>query len=444
MPISKLPERASLEYLKKTAKDRLQELRAADPKAKLTAAQLLVAREYGFPSWRALKSELERTKGESIHQYFKACSNGDVSGLAHLLGAEPGLVHGTQPNARFGGWTGLHEAAKRGHAEIVRLLLARGADPNARETGDNTYPLHWGAAHRHNEVIRILLDAGADVHGEGDAHGLDVIGWGTYFREPGAALGDKPETAALLVARGARHHIFSALSLGDPDLVRSVVSQNTSALARKMSPFEGGLTPLHFALQIGRHDLLRLLIELGAILEEKDKSGLTALEAAMLQGDREAVKVLMAAGATKPKRARFGARRTLSKVAVSIGKLNPMIYVPDVVTTLDWYVSLGFVEVARYGDDGLINFGKVRLGKAEILINMNGRRGEHDVSLWFSTDHVDEIYARLKARQIGAALGGDQHAADRIDFVEHINDTFYGARQFAIRDPNGYILYFVQ
>ena len=31
-----------------------------------------------------------------------------------------------------------------------------------------------------------------------------------------------------------------------------------------------------------------------------------------------------------------------------------------------------------------------------------------------------------------------------IDFVEHINNTFYDARQFGIRDPNAYILYFVQ
>jgi len=31
-----------------------------------------------------------------------------------------------------------------------------------------------------------------------------------------------------------------------------------------------------------------------------------------------------------------------------------------------------------------------------------------------------------------------------IDFVEHINDTFYRARQFGIRDLNGYVLYFIQ
>ena len=56
---SKLPERASLEYLKKLAKNRLPELLRTNPDAKLATAQLHLAREYGFPSWRALKAQLE-------------------------------------------------------------------------------------------------------------------------------------------------------------------------------------------------------------------------------------------------------------------------------------------------------------------------------------------------------------------------------------------------
>ena len=70
------------------------------------------------------------------------------------------------------GWTELHEAAKRGHLDAVRLLLEHGADPNAREPGDNTTPLHWAAAHGHVDVVRGLLDAGADVHGVGDVKHL--------------------------------------------------------------------------------------------------------------------------------------------------------------------------------------------------------------------------------------------------------------------------------
>lgn len=66
MPDPKLPERPSLEYLKKLAKQRLQELRRADPDAKLAAALLGVAREYGFISWRALKAQIDRQRARKI------------------------------------------------------------------------------------------------------------------------------------------------------------------------------------------------------------------------------------------------------------------------------------------------------------------------------------------------------------------------------------------
>ncbi len=54
-----LPEHSSLEYLRKLAKTRLQQMRQAEPDAKLAAAQLLIAREHGFTSWRALKAQLD-------------------------------------------------------------------------------------------------------------------------------------------------------------------------------------------------------------------------------------------------------------------------------------------------------------------------------------------------------------------------------------------------
>jgi uncharacterized glyoxalase superfamily protein PhnB len=66
MPNSKLPEHPSLDHLKKLAKNRLQELRRNDPEAKLTTAQLEVAREYGFTSWRALKAQLDDRRAKKV------------------------------------------------------------------------------------------------------------------------------------------------------------------------------------------------------------------------------------------------------------------------------------------------------------------------------------------------------------------------------------------
>lgn len=66
MPDSKLPERPSLEYLRKLAKNRVAELRRTDPDAKLATTLLHVAREHGFPSWRALKAQLDIKRAKKV------------------------------------------------------------------------------------------------------------------------------------------------------------------------------------------------------------------------------------------------------------------------------------------------------------------------------------------------------------------------------------------
>src|SRR5437870_13409625 len=110
----------------------------------------------------------------------------------------------------------------------------------------------------------------------------------------------------LLVQRSARHHIFSAISVGDLDLIRKLAEENPEALDRRMSCFEQGQTPLHFAMSRKRYDILDFLIELGAELEAEDKNGRTALAVAMLEGYREAMSRVHAAGAKQPKPIEIG------------------------------------------------------------------------------------------------------------------------------------------
>ena len=58
-PVRRLPERPSLEQLRKQAKEHLDTLRAADPSATLATAQHALAREYGFDSWPKLVHHVE-------------------------------------------------------------------------------------------------------------------------------------------------------------------------------------------------------------------------------------------------------------------------------------------------------------------------------------------------------------------------------------------------
>lgn len=431
MPNQRLPDRPSLEYLRKLAKQYLAALRQSNPQAQLAQALLAVASDHGFPSWRALKAEVDRRLADANTRFFAACEQGDTAGLSALLTADPRLVEARDP-ARHNA-TGLHTAAARGHAAAVRLFLDHHADPNLREPGDNTTPLHWAAARGHLDVLETLLDAGADPRGLGDVHELDVIGWATYYCEPPR---DPRPVVHLLTARGARHHVFSALRLGDPALIQRLVEDDPEALDRRLSHFDHRLTPLHYALTLGRPDLLELLLSLGADPDGADASGRTPLAAALLRGDQPAIAVLRAAGATEPAAIPHDPE-ALRRLAPTVHKLVPMIHVPDIAATLDWYTALGFRELGRFEDDGVVNFGMVAYGKAEIMFNMHGRAGNHDASLWLYTEEVDALYRACAARQMHdpAAPGA---------FVEDLNDTFYGTRQFGIRDLNGYILYFAQ
>jgi len=123
----------------------------------------------------------------------------------------------------------------------------------------------------------------------------------------------------------------------------------------------------------------------------------------------------------------------------------PMIRVPDIGKTLDWYVSIGFEEYGRFPEDGPASWGMATFGKAELMF-MPGEPGKDKVRLWFYTDKVDEIYALFKSHQLEiaqAALTGKQ-ADQGFEFVEDIYDPPYGKRQFSIRDPNGYTLIFLR
>ncbi|HEY1308482.1 MAG TPA: ankyrin repeat domain-containing protein [Vicinamibacterales bacterium] len=186
-------------------------------------------------------------------QLFDAAWTGDAARLATLLDQHPEKL---QVRKKPYDWSLLHLAAK--HVNVVDLLLARGMDVNLRESGDNTYAMHWAAAGGHLDVVRRLADAGGDVIGGGDDHDLEVIGWATCWEPCQGAV------AEFLVTRGARHHIFSAIAMNLGDEVRRIVAADPSALNRRQSRNENHQTPLHFAVAKNRLQMIELLLELGA------------------------------------------------------------------------------------------------------------------------------------------------------------------------------------
>lgn len=412
-----LPARPQLEFLKRRAKERLAELRAGDPKAQLADAQRLVARDYGFPSWRALKAEVDRRLTPRDDRLFDAIRRSDLDGL--------------------------------------RRLLAGGANPNVREEGDNALPLHF-AVGRDIAFARALLDAGSDPQGAGDAHELDVIGWACCF--PPVVPRDIVE---LLVERGARHHVFSAIACADRELIRSVVARDSHALDRRLSKYEGRQSALHYVIaapdglvgggfRTGDHyDMIDLLIQLGADINVKDAKGRTPLELAMLRGDGEAIRRLRAAGAPVPApMPQSDFATSIAGTHASIRGVEPMLSVRDVRRSIDWYVSNGFTLEGTNENDGAIDWAELRFGRAYFMLvptPIDG--GRRDVSFWIFTTDVDAIYRLFRARQLERArdlLDGEASSIVETRFVQDLHDAFYGNREFTIADPDGYQITFAQ
>ena len=106
------------------------------------------------------------------------------------------MAAGTDVNAKHDDWgtTPLHHAAEEGHKEIAELLIAKGADVNAKEGGDHT-PLHRAAVGGHEDVAELLIDKGVEVNAK-NRLSLTPLDFAIRFK--------RPETADLLRKHGGK------------------------------------------------------------------------------------------------------------------------------------------------------------------------------------------------------------------------------------------------
>jgi hypothetical protein len=112
-------------------------------------------------------------------------------------------------------------------------------------------------------------------------------------------------------------------------------------------------------------------------------------------------------------------------------RVVPMIHVPDVRATVDWYREIGFTIVETFGNEsGGLSFAILAFGSGQVMFNQDGHpstRARREVDLYIYADEVDDVYRRLQ---------------DRVEVVEGPHDTSYGMREFIIRDLNRFWITF--
>ena len=225
------------------------------------------------------------------------------------------LDHGANVNmATKRGRTALFVAAMSDHsAEIVRLLVAKGADVKATDSFKNT-TLSAAAVGNDTDTIGMMIEAGVDVNAAG------VTGL-TPLMVTAGFYGNLRATRMLL-AKGAKVNVAAkapflffpdppkagppALSsltplmatapYGPAALIKMLLDSGADVNAKDMR----GMTPLMLAVATDRQDpaVIRMLLDHGADPNLKSNLGETALDWARKVGPRAGIEILKAKGVT--------------------------------------------------------------------------------------------------------------------------------------------------
>ena len=194
-----------------------------------------------------------------------AAARGHAEIVAQLLDA------GADAGASGPGLSALHLAVLEGHARVVESILRRGGSPDVRDHQGYT-PLHAAAQTGNTAAAAALLHAGADA----DAAGHD----GVRPLHLSAQRGHAAVASALLRAGAAQDApvdrgtpLAIAARAGHAAVVSALLDGGADLEARNQL----GETPLHLAAFLGREPVLRLLLERGACADacsDNDKKAL--------------------------------------------------------------------------------------------------------------------------------------------------------------------------
>ncbi|KAL6720887.1 hypothetical protein ACLMJK_002812 [Lecanora helva] len=231
------------------------------------------------------------------------------------------LNKGAQVDAPTAGWTVLHKAAHMVNIPITKMLLVGGADIEARSPKDflpKKHPLARGgdlddydevdpadadigytpllraATHGHEAMVRLLLDRGANIEARTPSNGTPLIC---------ACEGNHEAIVDFLLTRGADVNVSD--EFGWRPLHRTLVTRGGERIAQMLLSHNAYLdarcnfnkTPLHHAVEKGNEPMASFLLRAGADVEARDIADRTPLHTAIEARISQMVRVLLEAGA---------------------------------------------------------------------------------------------------------------------------------------------------
>ena len=234
------------------------------------------------------------------------------------LGADPNVVgrHGTSP---------LRSALRNGRSEFIRILLEAGADPNLCDQQGETAVL-LAVKHRRLDDLRALLARGADLNHR-DKYGHTALTQEILSESPslevlkqlielGADVNASQNLHASLGRSRALHVVTTlieggadvnavdsggvgplAVAVSQPQCPTATIEELVRAGARIDSVDAKGLTPLLHASKSGQIEAVKFLLAHGASVAHRDAEGRSALHWCCDNGHEALVPLLVTAGA---------------------------------------------------------------------------------------------------------------------------------------------------
>ncbi len=216
------------------------------------------------------------------------------------------IAGGAEINAKddWDGGTPLHKATAQGHRDVAEILVANGADLEAKDDEGET-PLHKTLLGGYKNVVELLLAKGADVNARGQFgwRPLDLAIWGDYLLYADRLLETKYGVTELRYTDGVSEELNQLREDLRIETVRLLISGGADINAQD----DFGCTALHDAVFYDLPDIVKLLLESGANPNIRDKeSGSTPLDKAISDGYADIVELLLLYGADANARDRNG------------------------------------------------------------------------------------------------------------------------------------------
>ena len=159
-----LPPSTDIEWLRKAAKALLKTWRAEGRNARLADAQFALAKEYEFPSWRAMKAFIDGMPlQEQADSFLASVGRGELAQIKSTLDQFPNLVNCSGCHPFWGGRPHpLHVAIDTNREDVFDLLIAAGADVEGKGASyDNWTPLMLALSRGRSGMIKTLTQHGA-------------------------------------------------------------------------------------------------------------------------------------------------------------------------------------------------------------------------------------------------------------------------------------------